>query len=151
MLGAAEFRTVVEHAPLVAMDLIVLNDRGEVLLGRRLNRPAQGFWFTPGGRIRKGESLDDAFLRISRDELGVSVPRADVRLLGVFEHFYADSAFAEDIASGTHYVVLAHQLRLDDEAIARLPLEQHDEYRWVDLRTTDLSVHQHVRDYFELS
>ena len=48
-----DFATVVRSAPLVAIDLIVENARGEYLFGQRINRPAQGYWFVPGGRVQK--------------------------------------------------------------------------------------------------
>ena len=35
------FKTVVEHTPLVSVDLIVKN-RNKILLGKRINKPAQG-------------------------------------------------------------------------------------------------------------
>ncbi len=126
-LPADMFRQVVDSTPLISIDLVIERTNREFLLGLRNNRPAQGFWFVPGGRIFKGESLDDAFLRLTRDELGVSQARSDARSLGVFEHFYMDSIFGEEIS--THYIVLAYHLCLDIELMA-LPLAQHCDYRW---------------------
>jgi hypothetical protein len=40
MLARAEFLDVVRLTPLIAIDLIAVDDRGRVLLGRRVNRPA---------------------------------------------------------------------------------------------------------------
>ncbi len=61
------FKLIVAHAPLVSIDLVVRNARGEMLLGLRRNRPAQDYWFAPGGRIGKDERLADAFHRITRE------------------------------------------------------------------------------------
>lgn len=47
------FATVVHCAPLISIDLLVQNAQGEYLLGLRNNRPAQGYWFVPGGRVKK--------------------------------------------------------------------------------------------------
>jgi len=106
-LDLPTFQTVVASTPLVAIDLVVRNGRGEVFLGLRVNRPAYGFWFVPGGRIRKNESLDSAFRRITQDELGRPFERATARLLGVYEHFYEDSVFANaGFGPDTHFVVL---------------------------------------------
>lgn len=149
-LQADAFRAVVMHTPLIAIDLVVLNEHGQVLLGERLNRPAQGYWFTPGGRVRKSESLEAAFRRISRSEIGVELPMTSAAFRGVYEHFYRDSYFsADEQDSGTHYVVLAYTLSLADSVLESLPREQHADYRWVDVCTTSLSVHQHVLDYFD--
>ncbi|MHA0563545.1 NUDIX domain-containing protein, partial [Escherichia coli] len=67
------FKTIVEHTPLISIDLIIRNDKGEALLGQRLNRPAQNYWFVPGGRIYKDESFEVAFKRITFEELGVKI------------------------------------------------------------------------------
>ena len=42
---------IINATPLVAVDLIIENRNKEILLGKRVNRPAQGYWFVPGGRI----------------------------------------------------------------------------------------------------
>ena len=47
-LRQEDFATVVRSTPLVSLDFIVENSRGEFLLGKRTNRPAQGYWFVPG-------------------------------------------------------------------------------------------------------
>ena len=39
-LSTQDFLTVVRLAPLVSLDLVVLNHRGQVLVGLRTNRPA---------------------------------------------------------------------------------------------------------------
>ncbi len=119
---------VVRHTPLVSIDLVVRNARDEVLLGRRSNAPARGWWFVPGGRVCKDERLAAAFRRITREELGVERALDEARLLGVYEHLYDDNAAGEP-GFGTHYVVLAQELRLDVPA-GTLPTEQHGGYRW---------------------
>jgi colanic acid biosynthesis protein WcaH len=150
-LDTQTFQAVVASTPLVAIDLVLMNPRGEVLLGLRVNRPAHGCWFVPGGRIRKNESLDSAFRRITRDELGRTFERANARLLGVYEHFYRDSVFANAGAGpDTHYVVLSYRLTLaDDETLQPSP-EQHQQYRWWPLAELRCStrVHENTRAYF---
>ncbi|WP_019411706.1 GDP-mannose mannosyl hydrolase [Pseudomonas psychrophila] len=137
------FRSVVASTPLVSIDLVVLNAKGECLLGQRLNRPAKGSWFVPGGRILKNETLDSAFKRLTQEELGQVLHRSDARLLGVYEHFYADSVFGADAqAPDTHYVVLAYQLVLAEGQELQLPHAQHGDYHWWPL--IEMQTHEHV-------
>lgn len=146
-LDKAQFQQIVAATPLISLDLIVRNGQGQVLLGRRLNRPAQGYWFVPGGRVRKDERLDAAFLRLTQEELGLAASRESARLLGPYEHFYADNFSGTEFT--THYVVLGYELAWQGQQDA-LPISQHDQYRWfevADLRQ-DPSVHQHTKDYF---
>lgn len=146
-LDPAVFRTVVENTPLISIDLIVKNARGEVLLGLRQNRPAKNSWFVPGGRIFKDESFADAFQRIGREELGLEVNLRDGTFLGVFEHFYRDNFSSLDFS--THYVVHGYELIVDDRVLA-LPLEQHGAYCWFDIHSmlSHSDVHQYTKNYF---
>src|SRR5690606_37712833 len=95
-LTVETFNMVVASTPLVSIDMVIRNSKGEILLGERLNRPAKGFWFVPGGRIQKNETLDVAFRRLAEVELGQVFERSQATLLGVYEHFYSDSRFDTD-------------------------------------------------------
>lgn len=146
-LPAPIFATVVEHTPLVSIDLVVRDRAGRMLVGLRRNRPAQGTWFVPGGRIAKGETLDAAFARITHAELGRAFARRGARFLGAYDHIYPDNALGAP-GFGTHYVVLAHALACDADALA-LPVDQHADYRWLadaELLARD-DVHPNTRAY----
>jgi colanic acid biosynthesis protein WcaH len=149
LLTNSLFLQTIESTPLVAIDLIVPNEDGEYLLGYRLNKPAQNSWFVPGGRIRKGETLDQAFRRIVQDELGYSdLSRADADLLGVYEHLYEDNVFGI-LGVSTHYVVLGYRLRHSIDT-RTLPQKQHSAYRWASASQIkeDVDVHVNTRAYF---
>lgn len=138
------FKSVIQHTPLISIDLIVRNEQGEVLLGKRVNAPAKGYWFVPGGRVRKNETLDDAFVRLVREELGIesSITRADAKFLGVFEHFYNDCVFGNDVS--THYIVLGYQLYIKNLII--LNNKQHCRLKWN--RFDSICVHDYIKLYF---
>jgi uncharacterized protein YaiE (UPF0345 family)/ADP-ribose pyrophosphatase YjhB (NUDIX family) len=127
-LPPEKFLAAVRSMPLVSFDLLVRDAAGRLLLGRRKNEPARGFWFVPGGIIRKGETLSEAFTRICRDELGQPLQLAAARLQGVYEHFYEENA-AGVVGVATHYIVLAYELTWRTD-FTDLPLDQHEEYAW---------------------
>ena len=146
VLQDKEFLRIVDATPLVSIDLIIRDAGGRVLLGRRLNRPARGSWFVPGGRIWKNEHVKDALRRISQRELGVTIDSA--KLVGVFDHIYDDN-FLGAPGVNTHYVVLAFAAELPREAVPT-PDEQHSELRWwstAELLAEPL-VHEHTKAYF---
>ena len=126
----------------------IKNKQGQALLGQRLNRPAKNYWFVPGGRILKDESLSDAFNRLTLEELGTQLNIQAAELLGPYDHFYQDNVFNSDFS--THYVAIAYVVILDDELQA-LPLNlQHAGYQWFnvdELLTHDL-VHSNTKNYF---
>ena len=151
-LYEASFLDVVDRTPLVSIDLVVVDTVRGILCGWRVNETARGSWFVPGGRILKGETLDDAFGRIANAELGNGEwQRSDSRFLGVFEHIY-DTNFANVPDIGTHYVVLAY--RIDVDVHPTPPDEQHSKYTWlsgVEAGTGAFrsSIHPNTAAYFD--
>lgn len=146
-----KFLEVIDSTPLVSMDLLIEDKQGRVLLGKRLNKPAQGFWFVPGGRIRKNETLSDAIVRISKAELGVEITLSKARLMGAFDHIYDDNfAAAKDI--NTHYVAMGYQVKLSDDFQIKTD-EQHSDIHWwsKDDLLQDESVHKNTKLYFQSS
>jgi colanic acid biosynthesis protein WcaH len=146
-LEKEQFSSIIKNTPLVSLDLVVRNNKNEILLGKRTNKPAKGYWFVPGGRIRKDESLDNAFTRLTETELGMAIERKTARFIGPYEHFYQDNTFNDQFS--THYVVLGYEVHMD-EIINDLPNDQHEQYRWItetDLLQAD-DVHIHTKWYF---
>lgn len=112
-----DWDTIVQSMPIPSVDLIAKNDDGFVL-GRRTNRPAKGLWFVPGGRIHKGEGMEDAVHRIAQQELGTDVTIE--QKLGVYEHFYDNSDVGDEvpkhyIATGFVVTVPSQSFNLDDQ------------------------------------
>lgn len=153
LLPAAQFVEACAALPLVSIDLVLTNADGQLLLGKRNNAPARDFWFTPGGRIRRGEALNNAKLRIAHDELGLPASvLGRAILMGAWDHFYPDSAF--DANASTHYVNLPHWLEVSQEEVTNLqlpqgPHEQHVSWRWfkLDEAAIESSVHPYVQIY----
>lgn len=148
-LNRVEFTEVIDRTPLVSIDLIVENEKGEILFGLRKNKPAQDYWFVPGGRILKNETLDEAFSRLALNELGVEINRSHARLLDVYEHFYEDSVTGENVS--THYVVVGYHIKVHRNNLV-LPIgDQHDDYKWCEKSMVkgDSTIHRHSSDYMD--
>jgi len=145
LIPSEEFRVVVEHTPLISIDLVTMH-KGKVLLGRRVNRPAKGYYFTTGGIVRKNETFEVAKKRIAKAELGIELTE-ELKFLGVFEHFYDDSIY-EGIS--THYVNHGYLLEFKEQ-LDTLPKEQHSTYKWFEIEELLESdeVHRYVKDYFK--
>lgn len=147
-LSESTFKTIISSTPLISIDLVIKNSKSQFLLGYRNNKPAQGYWFVLGGRILKDESIEQAFNRLMINEVGVQANLSASNFKGVFEHFYDDNVFGNDIT--THYVVLAYELNLDLN-LDDLPKQQHCDYKWFSesefLASAD--VHQHSKWYLD--
>jgi colanic acid biosynthesis protein WcaH len=148
MLSHEDFKNIVRNSPLISIDLVIEDPSGRVLLGWRNNLPAKGFWFVPGGRILKDEHFAEAFRRIVKTETGLSKELDDATFLGIYEHIYIEN-FSADPAFGTHYIVIAYRIRLN-EPLVNLPKEQHADYWWatIDEILDDVNVHKNTQNYF---
>lgn len=145
-LSKQRFSQVIESTPLVSIDLVIEDENGQVLLGERLNRPAQGFWFVPGGRILKDERLEDAFFRLTLTELGQEFELSQAILLGPYTHLYDDNVFGNQFT--THYVAVAYKLIVIRSEL-NLPMDvQHARYRWCD--KDELLINDNVHIYTKL-
>jgi colanic acid biosynthesis protein WcaH len=132
-LTEEQMRARVRDGLIVSIDLLIQDERDRWLLAFRKNRPAQSSWFVPGGRVRKGEKIPEAFERLVRFEFGRELPYTSAQFHGVYVHYYDDNRW-NDPDFGTHYLVLAHQVKVDSswgEVIhAEAALEQHHQLRW---------------------
>jgi 8-oxo-dGTP diphosphatase len=79
-------------APVLGVSICVIRN-GCVLLTRRAKPPFENTWSLPGGRVERGERLEEAALRELREETGIGA-----ELRGVFD-------WTEIIGAGQHFVV----------------------------------------------
>ncbi|MCP4448522.1 MAG: NUDIX domain-containing protein [Myxococcales bacterium] len=70
-----------------AVDVIIRNSPGEILLARRARDPLKGRLDLPGGLVGSGESLEDAARREVLEEVSLTV--RDLAYLGSFPNAYA--------------------------------------------------------------
>jgi colanic acid biosynthesis protein WcaH len=141
-ISVEEWRTIVANVPIVSVDLVVLHDGG-VVLGRRTNEPAKGEWFVPGGRVRKGERLEEAVYRVAQEELGVDVTIRE--RLGAYEHLY-ETSDVEGVES-KHYVANGFVVEaLADPTVAD---GQHDDIRLFQERPAEC--HDYIAAYLDES
>jgi colanic acid biosynthesis protein WcaH len=148
LLDEKSFLDVINNTPLIAIDLIIEDSENRVLLGKRLNRPAQGYWFVPGGRIRKNEKIAEAIERITSAELGIAISLSDAQLFGVYDHIYEDNCLGVD-GVNTHYVVMAFKVIVHNN-FNIVPDSQHSELKWWTKNSLlDASdVHQNTKAYY---
>ena len=145
------FKNIVEFSPLIAIDLCILSEVS-ILLGKRKNAPAQDCFFVPGGRIRKNETIENAFNRILQQELNLRIiNKKEKKLLDIYEHFYTDN-FLNNKEFSTHYVVLTYVIyysNLDKIDMVKRN-EQHSKYIWHNLdqnNQENFKIHDYTKIY----
>lgn len=79
--------------PMAAVAGIILNDKGEILMGRRSwNQTYPGKWCIPCGHIEWNEDIRDALVREMREETGLDV--APIRIYSVHSNFHEPEALS---------------------------------------------------------
>lgn len=141
------FSSIIENTPLISIDLIIKDIEGNILLGKRVNKPALLSWFVPGGRIFKNETINEAFNRITKDEIGKAYNISIAKFKGVYQHFYDDNVFNDNFS--THYIVLGYEFVIKEELF--LDTIQHEKYKWFkeDELLGSKEVYSYVKDYFK--
>lgn len=89
-LSQQDFEKSFEYAPRVALNILVKNSKGEILLTKRAIEPEKGSWHYPSGFVLKNETLNNCFERISSKELGFKLNFTKSKLLGIFENIKGD-------------------------------------------------------------
>jgi len=109
--------------PLPCVDLLVTH-KGNLLLMLRNNEPGKDLWFTPGGRINKNESLEEAVKRVLSMETGLQP--INITQISTMSHMWPE----------THTVTTYYKIEVDSDKV-KLD-EQHREYRWINTMEDDL-------------
>jgi ADP-ribose pyrophosphatase YjhB (NUDIX family) len=90
-----KFKEIYSRVPRLCVE-VVLVQNGSLLLIKRTIEPAKGEWHTPGGTVLKGEDLEQAVMRVAKEELAVKVT-VD-RFIGVIEYKSYKNHYSQDIS-----------------------------------------------------
>lgn len=94
-LPYVEFKKIYKRVPRLCVDLLIRNNKGEILLTKRDIPPDLGWWHFPGGTVLLGESMEDAIQRVGMEELQTRLKVK--KLLGINE--YHKSGFGYPLAA----------------------------------------------------
>lgn len=137
-----QYKTIHEVMPIPCVDVVIVHE-DSFLMAKRNNKPAQGQWWVPGGRVLKDESLTDCAKRKSTQETGLQVNV--IRMLGADETMFPDGPFG----SQTHTINVVF---LASPALPNTEISldsQNTEYRW--FNAIDDSWHPYIQKYLSLA
>lgn len=133
------YRAVMEELPIVTIDVIFLNpDKTKTLLGKRVNEPYAGIFYSFGGRLYKNEDFVDAACRVAKTETGISLTPSDITFAGVLNEIN-DSSIFEGV--NYHTVDVYFVCTIKDEAVSLD--SQHSEMRWFSI--SDPNLHPNLK------
>ena len=87
MIPVALYDEITAVMPIASVEAIIMKDNA-LLFIKRLNKPAKGKWWFPGGRIRKGETFTKTLNRKIREETGLTVEI--IKFVGVYNRIFPD-------------------------------------------------------------
>ena len=132
MIPLEKYKEILEQMPIVCVELLIQHD-GKILLVKRKDKPAQGTWWLPGGRILKNESQEAAAQRLALREVGFDIEI--VRQVGAYDEIFKEGPF--DIKTGLHSVCVEYLCRPKGSVIVKLDTTSAD-CRWIDKVPADL-------------
>ncbi len=112
--------------PRPGVGIMILNGKGEVLLGKRHDDPGkaksllhgEGTWTLPGGKLDFGERLDECALREVLEETGIKARKLE------------PISISDDIVHDAHFVTVGFLCReFEGEARAMEP-DEITEWKW---------------------
>ena len=105
-----------EVLPIPCVDLIIIQE-GKILVMLRNNEPGKDLWFAPGGRVLRGEILDEAVYRVLLKETGLKP--LSISQVGTMVHKWPE------VQTITTY----YRVDVEDEVVSMN--EEHRAYRWI--------------------
>src|SRR5271163_4247703 len=111
------YAEILRSMPIPCVDLLVTDPADRILMIRRVNPPAQGEWWFPGGRVLYRERRSEAARRKLREECGL-VPDA-VHELGTFDAIFEGDqgpGAPHGISTVYHLNVTTTDVRLDGQS-----------------------------------
>lgn len=116
----ALYREITRVMPISCVDLLVVDDRGYVLLVRRHNEPAKGQWWLPGGRVHFGETRAAAALRKLHEECGLDALAGEPEELLTADIILSDGQGGTSHAISTVFLIIVTdhaKLHLDQQSV----------------------------------
>jgi len=122
MIPAEQYEQIIEVLPILCVDVVVTNPNGEFLLIKRANEPLRRQWWIVGGRVLKGEMLEQAAIRKVREEASLSVEA--VHPIGYYKDTSEENPLG--LVSRLHSVSVVFPATVDDEQRVKLDYQSTD-------------------------
>ncbi|WP_261925741.1 NUDIX domain-containing protein [Methylorubrum sp. GM97] len=135
-IDTATYATIITLMPIACVDVAIVAG-GKVLLVRRLDEPAKGQWWLPGGRVLKGEMMRDTAIRKARDEVGI------ICNVGPIIHTAETIFDAGPAGIPVHSINSCFFLYPKGEDISISLDVHHEDYCWIS--SIDRAYHQYVQ------
>lgn len=123
------YTKVLDNIVITCVDIVVVH-QGKILLGKRAIEPNKDWWVV-GGRMKPGESFEDAAARNIKRELNLEAQPSSFQYLNTQSLVWPSRAQAPK-EHGCHDVVITMVLRITAEEKKNIkPNNEYEEIRWI--------------------
>jgi colanic acid biosynthesis protein WcaH len=140
MIDKKTYKKILDLMPIICVDL-VLYHKGKILLAKRVNEPAKGMWWIPGGRVLKNERLTDAVKRKAKEELGIDI--IIKKVIGIYEIRFKNGPI-KGIKDGIHDISINFLVGLKNKKTDIKLDRTNKKYIWID--NINSSLHPYVKE-----
>lgn len=133
-----EYSRIQAVLPILCVDCLIVYQK-KCLLLKRTKEPAKGRYWFPGGRVFKGETIQDAALRKAREEVNLDCKYE--KMISIEETIFEQQG---DMLYDIHTVNIC--CHLSPQELNNLSIdESHDGWIWVNLEEVKiLNIHSAV-------
>ncbi len=85
-IDSSLYKRITSCLPIPSVEGITIQKGDSLLFLRRQNNPSKGLWWFSGGRIMKGESLEEALYREIKEETNLEVVESE--FLNVYSRIF---------------------------------------------------------------
>ena len=109
----------------------IINEKGEILLQRRTANKKRNpnKWVKTGGQIDSGESAEDAIFREVKEELGIEIPKNQIKVVDIHKSDYKSKRFVYNFI-----FVVNH--KIDDDILQE---DEVSEVKYVSIEEIELA------------
>ena len=110
----------------------LINEKGELLLQKRtankLRNPNK--WSKTGGQVDCGEEVEDAIFREVKEELGIEIPKKQIKVIGVYKKDGKNKRFAYNFIFIVNYKIDDYTLQKEEVAdVKYVTIEEIEQLR----------------------
>jgi colanic acid biosynthesis protein WcaH len=137
------YKESIKSLPICSVDVLFFNkEKNRILLFKRSNNPAKGWYYSPGGRLWKNKDFAEMAKIQMKKELEINIDKK--KLFGglVMTEKFRNSVFS---GIGTHNVNIFFGYILKEKEKEDIILDsQHEKFQWMKL--DDKRIHPYVRE-----